>query len=355
MDNSVDRSREEARLGMGKAIMLWILFFLISFELGYPTLNRYDQRELGPDWQGYYNVVLHQDSLDDYPYCFRVLVPEIARPFYLLARGRVGSWNPVSFGLLVSNSLFCATATFLFLLIGLRVMRDLPVALLACTLYLLNYVVHELWLSGMVDSSVACFMMALILAMMSDRWWLLPLIGIPGSLAKEEFLAFSTMFAATWWISMRQPARTYRQLGWLAALGCTCTATLMVVHWKVAGLIVSPLAMATSMGTEGNYALKFLRQFTDQEFWYAFVWLLPLGVIRLNRFPRPWVAASGATALLALCLGAYLESLGGICRPLFSVIGPLLTLSAATFITDWPGGDHSRSGRGVEAPPLRIP
>ena len=113
MEPSIDNDRAETVLGAGRALVLWSLFFLISFGLGYPTLNRYDARELGPDWVSYYNMVLHQDGPNDIPFGYRVLVPEIARPFYLLAKGRVGSWNPVFFGLLMSNCLFCATAAFL--------------------------------------------------------------------------------------------------------------------------------------------------------------------------------------------------------------------------------------------------
>ena len=267
--------------------MLWLLFFLISFGLGYSTLNRFDSRKLGPDEEGYYNIVVNQEAPDDTPFCFRVLVPEVAKPFYLMAKGRVGSWNPVAFGLLISNCLFCATSTFLLLLVGLRVLRDLPVALLGCTLYLLNFVVPNLWLAGMVDSSEACLMMAITWALFSGRWWLLPLIGIPGGLAKQTFLPFSTLFAATWWLTTKRSQRTSRQLFWVAALGVTCTASLVLAYRVVAGSVATPWAMAAQWGNWGNYTLNVLKEFLDQEFWYAFVWLLPLGVWRLNRFPRP--------------------------------------------------------------------
>ena len=198
------------KLGAGKGLTLWLLFFLISFGLGYPTLRRFDSRMLGSDEQAYYNIVVNQEAPDDTPFCFRVLVPEVAKPFYLMAKGKVGSWNPVSFGLLMSNCLFCATSTFLLLLVGLRVLRDLPVALLGCTLYLLNFVVPNLRLAGMVDSSEACLLMAITWALFSGRWWLLPLIGIPGGLAKQSFLPFSTLFATTWWFASKRSTRTYK-------------------------------------------------------------------------------------------------------------------------------------------------
>ena len=106
-----DATTTECSLGGARSVILWLLFFLILFGLGYPTLNRYDPRELGPDQGVYYNMVLHQAAADDIPFCFRLLVPEVARPFYLLAKGRIRSWNPVRFALLVSNCLFGATGS----------------------------------------------------------------------------------------------------------------------------------------------------------------------------------------------------------------------------------------------------
>ncbi len=341
MDASVSPIIGNKSLGAVRALTLWFLFVLISFGLGYPTLGRYDIRGLGPDQQVYYRMVINQAGPDEIPFCFRVLVPEVARPFYLLAKGRVHSWDPVSFALLMSNCLFCATATFLFLLIGIRVLQDLPIALLGCTLYLLNFVVPNLWLSGFVDSSEACLMMAVTWALISGKWWLLPVIGIPGGMAKQSFLLFSATFAGTWWLTEKRVARTKGQIVWVAALGCTCALSVVVVHRLIAGSTMSPWAMAAWWGSDGHYALFILKGFLDQQFWYAFVWLLPLGIWRLNRFPKPWVMASSATALLAIGLGGYAESLGSVNRPLFSIIGPVLTLSAATFIARGPSGNHS--------------
>ena len=42
-------------------------------------------------------------------------VPEVAKPFFLMANGRVRSWDPVLFGLLISNCLFGATSAVLSL------------------------------------------------------------------------------------------------------------------------------------------------------------------------------------------------------------------------------------------------
>src|SRR5438445_12609781 len=81
---------------------LWGMFFLICFGLGYPTLNRYDpSKTVGtPDAQKYFESVTGQGSPED-QMRYRILVPYLARPIYKMAEGRVGSWNPTAFSLLV--------------------------------------------------------------------------------------------------------------------------------------------------------------------------------------------------------------------------------------------------------------
>lgn len=319
-----------------QAFVIWLLFFFIAFGLGYPTLNRYDPRELGADWQSYYRVVTDQATQYDRPFCYRVLVLDLAKPFYWLARGRVHSWNPVFFGLLISNCLFCATATLLLLLIGLRITRNRTLALLACALYLLNYAVPNLWLSGMVDSSEACLLLALTWALFSEKWWLLPLIGIVGGMAKQSFLPFSVIFAGTWWLAMPGWKRNYRQTIWVAGLGLASAASVVFVYWTSAGHFLSPVAMTRWWTPSSNLAFSAFREVSDHQFWYAFIWLLPLGVWRLKRMPRPWMMASLATAVFTFGLGAYVQLRGTVNRPLFSVIGPILSLSAASLIAGVP-------------------
>jgi hypothetical protein len=247
MESLSDPLPEVLRLGGTRSIALWILFFLISFGLGYPTLNRYDARTADTDVISYYKMVANDPppTTEDNPFRFRVLVPSIAKPFYLLAKGKLGTWNPVFFGLLVSNCLFTASAALFLLLVAVRVLGDLPTAMLGCTLFLLNYVVANLWLSGLVDSSEGCLLLAVTWSLLSRRWWLLPLIGMVGGIAKQSFLPFSVLFASTWWLTTERSRRTYAQLLWVAALGLTATASLGLTHWKIAGQFLWPWTMAT--------------------------------------------------------------------------------------------------------------
>lgn len=329
------------RIAASRALLLWLLFLLIAFGLGYPTLNRYDPRELGPDWNSYYRMVTNQATQNDAPFCYRVLVPEVARPFYLLARGHLRTWNPVFFGLLVSNCLFCATAALLLLLIALRVLGDLSTALLACMLYLVNYVVADLWLSGMVDSAEACLLLALMLALFAKRWWGLPLIGIAGGMAKQSFLPFSVIFAAAWWLALPWTERSYRHLIWICGLGIAGVASIMLVYRAAAGHFVAPWGMVGFFTPSRDLLSNAVKEFTEQRFWYAFVWLLPLGLWRVKRMPRPWLVASAATGVFTLALGAWVHLGGTVERPLYSVIGPVLALSAAASLVGSPRIDAS--------------
>jgi hypothetical protein len=331
-------------------MLLWVVFLLIAYGLGSATLNRYDPRELGADWNSYYRVVVNQATAADAPFCYRVLVPEVAKPFYLLARGHVHTWNPVFFGLLISNCLFCATAALLLLLIALRVLGDLPTAMLACTLFLLNYVVGNLWLSGMVDAAEACLMLALMLALFSRRWWTLPLIGMVGGLAKQSFLPFSVIFAAAWWLALPRSQRNNRQLIWIGALGAASATSMVLVYRAATGHFLAPWGMVGFFTPNSHLLANAAKEFTGRQFWYAFVWLLPLGLWRVKQMPRPWVAASAATGVFTLGLGAWVHLGGTVNRPLFSVAGPLLAVSAAKLLgTSSPATESEAEAEGLES------
>jgi len=71
----------------------------------------------------------------------------------------------------------------------------------------------------------------------------------------------------------------------------------------------------------------------DRNFWYIFGWLLPLGIWRLRCLPRTWVLASASAAFLALLMNAYYSGQPGTAgRAMFSVGGPILSLSVAVLL-----------------------
>ena len=82
---------------------------------------------------------------------FRILVPYLARPIYRIARGRIGTWDPIMFGLLAVNSFFTAFTAILLVAVVNRQLGSYPVALGAALLFLLNFAVPPTFASP--DSS----------------------------------------------------------------------------------------------------------------------------------------------------------------------------------------------------------
>ncbi len=167
--------------------MVWTLFFLICMGLGYPTLNRYDPRSVPGlfDSIGYYSLVTGSDLAGDESH--RVLVPDLAKPIYWLAKGHLHTWNPISFALLAVNSFFVATTAYLLVSISRRFIADYAIALLSGFLYLANFAVANFNLSGYVDSAVNCMMIVLAWTLLTERWWLLPLWGVIGASGEGDF------------------------------------------------------------------------------------------------------------------------------------------------------------------------
>src|SRR5690348_3775301 len=132
-----DLQRERSKVTPLRLAGLFCLFFLISWGLGYPTLNRYDPRQVPglKDVRSYAAMVTGAQNPGLEHIQFRVLIPWIARPFYYMARGRFGSWDPVMFGLLVANSMFVAGTALLIVVLGTRKLCSYGMSLVASLLY----------------------------------------------------------------------------------------------------------------------------------------------------------------------------------------------------------------------------
>jgi hypothetical protein len=329
-------SSEPARIKIARGITLWFLLFLICFGLGYPTLNRYDPRTVGgtSDTAWYYDLVTRGPRAAELGMRVRLLVPYLAKPFYWLAKGRFGTWEPVFFGLLVANALLVATTAYFLVLVGHRQVGDYGTALLGAALYLLNFDIANVRLSGLVDSGEGCFLMLVAWTLLSGRWWLLPLWGVLGTLAKESFVPLSMAFGVTWWlVSARRNSNRISRGLWVAAMAITALVTMTAVQSIATGHTVWPWEFAAAMNSRSNYAANFVRSLLDRNFWYIFGWLLPLGVWRLRCLPRAWVLASASAAFLALLMNAYYGGQPGtVGRAIFSIGGPILSLSVAILL-----------------------
>ena len=326
---------------LGHRLVLWTLFFVICLGFGYPTLNRYDPREVPGlyDAKAYYALVtaspLQNDQAD---LSHRVLVPYLARPVYRVAKGHLGSWDPVFFSLLVVNAFFIATTAYLLVRAGHSIAGDDAAALVGGFIYLTSFAVPNLNLSGYVDSGVNCMMMAVVSAMLTERWWLLPLWGILGALDKETFVPLAAALAFGWWLTTwRRGALRLSPLAWIGAMVGVGFGTLIFLMSHVepgSSLLGFAASRWANSGSGFLYLQGLVRCVLAREFLFTFAWLLPLGLWRLGRLPRAWVVGSTCAALAALAMGAYDDAHGNAARAVFSASGPLLSLSASLLLTE---------------------
>jgi hypothetical protein len=318
-----------------RPLLLWCLFFLVCLGLGYPTLNRYDPASTPglSDSADYFRMSTgHADQVGGHRR-FRVLVPALAGPVYRALEGHTGTWNALSLAFLLVTSSFTAAAAVLLAGAGRIVTGRYDVGLVAALLFLLNFVTPNSLLAGSVDSAELLGMLLVTRALLADSWWWLPVIAIPAAMAKETFLPLAAVFAASW--LLLTPAGD-RQLGrrmvpWLATITAGALA-IGLVHRSISGTFAWPWDVAASVKRYGSYFGEIWRCVSDRGFWYVFVWLLPLGLVRLPRIGIQWAGASVLAAFAAVALGAWNASEGNVARAVFNVLGPALTVAASLLL-----------------------
>ena len=378
-----------------KLALLFALFFLISSGLGYPVLNRYDPRQTAglSDVKIYTEMVtggggeLRVDETAVHVR-FRVLVPWLAKQIYWTAKrispvakhfdwnaqpssgveqpasgtaqGRDATWDPVMFSLLVADSIFVAATAVLIVVLGARYIGNSTAGLVGALLYLMNFAVPNLRLVGLVDAGEGFFLLALLWSLAETNLWRLPLIAILGTLTKESFIPFSIAFGAVWWlaewrdqlfsltsrprsIQQTQPRITRQnatKMGLFIAISWAASiAVFSILHRAIEGAFTNPLEFAFSLHRGHEFASHFAASLADHQLWYIFLWLLPTAIPKLKRFPRSWLAATSATCVVAFALDAYYGGAPGtIGRALFTVAGPILSLSSAMLLLRLFGG-----------------
>jgi hypothetical protein len=273
---------------------------------------------------------------------FRVMVPLLARPLARLAAGRVGTWEPVFVGFLIVNAFFTATTAYLLVLVARRLVGLDLVALLAAAPYLLNFEIANARLSGLVDSAEGCFLLAITWCLLSRRIWLLPICGVLGALAKESFVPFAMVYTLTWWCVSRQSERWTRvEALTILSTGPAALLSVTIAQAIISGHVVWPWEFGVSLGADEGSVDGLWTNVIDRNLLYGFVWLLPLGILRLHRLPRPWTLACTSVAVLAFIMVAWHGAMPGTAaRALFTIAGPLLSLSAAIYLSRSPQVVH---------------
>ena len=323
-----------------RLILIWVLFVVMSFFLGYPTLNRYKPELTAalPDTHYYVNLVKLgiTDVLDSH-WRYRALIPYIARPIYFIAQGRVGTWDPAFFALLVTNSIFIASSALGLVTIFFKITKNWIFGIFGAFLFLLQFNVANLYLSGLIDSGEIFFMIALIIALMDRRWWILPFLGIFGSLARETFIPFSGAFAAGWYMSqIRENGIKISPVLAIATMGVLGLIMFVAIRYLFDAQTISPWQFTKSISTVSpSFFSQLIGAFFNKGFAYSFIWLLPLGLLGIKQVPKNWLFASLTATIFAVVLTVLASSehnMDNIGRPLFSTIGPLLLFGSTAFL-----------------------
>lgn len=337
-----------AKITTAKLGSLFLLFFLIAAGLGYPVLNRYDPRQVPglSDVKIYAEMVTGSAGADAGHVQFRVLVPWVAKQIYRIVGGRTGTWDPMMFSLLVTDSFFVAATGVLIVVLGTRCLGNSAVGLLGAFVYLVNFAVPNLRLVGLVDAGEGFFLLALLWSLAECRLWPLPLIAVLGTLTKESFIPFSIAFGAAWWLAARSDRVARRQSSpapnkigaWIAISWVASLIAFSALHGAIEGIFTNPLEFALGLrgahdSAASGYLAHFARSFADHQLWYMFLWLLPTAILNLKKFPRPWLAATGTACAAAFALDAFYGGAPGtIGRALFTIAGPVLSLSSAMLL-----------------------
>ena len=266
----------------------------------------------------------------------RVLVPWLARPFCWFAKGRLGSWDPVLFGLLAADSIFVALTATLIAIIGTRMLSNYILGLVASLLYLLNFCIPNLRLTGLVDAGEGFFLLALLFSLSESAFWMLPVIAVLGTASKESFVPFSIAFTASWWIVKRKSLGSPTLMAF--GLICLWLVELLVIlglQWWTTGRALTPISFVESLNYSHSrsYLGNLKSSLRDPTLVYIFIWLLPAGFPHLRKLPKSWLVPTAATSAMAFILNEYYGGgPGTVSRALFSIAGPILTLSAASFL-----------------------
>jgi hypothetical protein len=346
------------KIATARLALLFCVFFLIACGLGYPILNRFDPRQTPglSDVKIYASLVTGTASPDAGHVRFRVLVPWLAKPFYRLAQGRLATWDPVMFGLLVADCLFVAGTAVLIVILGVilaaslgnRQMGSSAVGLVGALLYLVNFAVPNLRLVGLVDAGEGFFLLALLWSLSEFELWALPVIAVLGALTKESFIPFSIMLTSAWWFSIRPDRnddhrdedrrnddrnRARKAAAWILTSWVLSLAAMIGLQWSITGRFASPLQFGLALHRGDGYIGHFASSLRDRNLWYIFLWLLPTAIPNLKRLPKAWLISVGATCAMAFVLDAYFGGAPGtVGRALFSIAGPVLSLSSALLL-----------------------
>jgi len=334
------RPHRSSALPWRSAAVLLLLFLLISAGLGYHGVRRYEPWDVGmTDVREYGHMVA--GTVERTPTThrtYRILVPWLARPAFAVASRWMPRPRAVLVALLAVNAALMAAAATVLVAIARRLELGHAAGMLGACLLLLNVWVANVYVVGLVDAGELCALVLWAWALLDRRWWALPLIAVAGGLAKETFVVFAAVMGALWWwMEWRRSPHARVAAAALAGAVVAGLGAVLAVRWSMSAG-ATPLQIAGSFARPGpGLPHRVAWHLADVDFWAGFLWLAPLGLWSVRRLPAPWMAGAAAAALAAFGMGVHaMAGASNVGRPIFSLLGPPLSLAAAVTLLRQP-------------------
>tara|TARA_X000000368_G_scaffold10390_1_gene8307 strand:- start:6020 stop:7048 length:1029 start_codon:yes stop_codon:yes gene_type:complete len=316
-------------------------FFIVCLGLGYGVLTRFDPTLLPAlvDAHTYSNIVQNGISTwhEDGPgVAHRVFVPSIARIVYLITPP-IGSWNMVSFSLLVVNSLFTSFSALFILKMSYKFTNKLGFSMAACLIFLLNFNIVNSYLVSSVDAAYGFFFLLLIYCMHFNNWKWIPLIAVVGCLTKEAFLPVGSSLIFSWLIyEFHEDKRINKiHLGIFIIFVLLCSVTTMLINSYVTQSIYLPWDHLSDRTLWIESKFTFSSFFIELvKFTYTIGWLLVLAAFSLKYIPKKIVFSSLIAGLATVFMGWWVNAGGAdYARFIYSPAALVISIACGISLT----------------------
>ena len=329
-----------SKLSYKYSFFLWAFFCLISFSIGYHSVNSFISQSI-PEYADafvYLNITKYgTEGITTDPRSSRVLIPLISHAIFSVLPAKIGTWDSAAFSLLILNIAFCALCGVLIFHITINLKKNAQLALLASLLFFLNFAVPNYYLSSLVDVSECFYFLILFLCLKNKKYpWIL-ILAIIGTASKETFFPAAAVFMTGWFGYEYYETKKINKSHILYILGFCLASSIMIFIIKsyIHGELYFPWNVAKRWYKPWP-DFSFFRVIDEiRRFLYVFIWLLPLGIARINTLPKRWFFSSTLAASVIIALSMWSGASGAaISRYLYNIVGPILCISSAIFISE---------------------
>ena len=317
--------------------LIVFVFFWLCLGLGYSVIFRLDPGTVPglSDAALYAQMSVGEGESVRAPWRFRVLVPALAGSLqdHVLPE-TVGNWNVNGLAFLIVNSLLIAIGTTILIAIGVELGIPAGAAAVGGLLYLTAFPIPNSALLGLVDSAELLTICSIVLLSLRELWWFIPLAIVIGTVGKETTALLGSVWMVAIWLfpilpvfpaaSGRKFPRPPIAVVIVTLIGAvSCVA---IIRALVGGPIAEGHTLSLDRLLESIISLP--RILVTKSMIYTSMILLPLSAMQMRKVPAGFIFGSLAMASTVWLAASYSAIGENIFRPLFTVLAPLMCLTA---------------------------